>query len=178
MIYKFPGTGRTRADIYIDACQRTLALCDTHGNPPDTTTCQRLVFYGVRTVNYSRREYRRLRGNMAMPLFHIVGIVHGYMERLTPRQLTQVFPISKHYDGERYQGKDYFTAMKVLQAHGMDVLIGDAVLDILWEYVNPEICVFMSSTMACMDRIMKDAGEKGILETFIDSLASENRKEQ
>ena len=87
------------------------------------------------------------------------------ISRQTPRQFVRLFPISKEYDGQRYQSKDYFTTMQSIARHGWDTPIGDAV-DFLWDYVNPHTSAFVVSFLCALDRERRQQNRPGLLESF------------
>lgn len=58
---------------------------------------------------------------------------------LTPRQFMQIFPVTKRYDGEKKQKKDYFFTKETMQSYGMDVPIGEKVVAFLYCYCNKEV---------------------------------------
>ena len=87
------------------------------------------------------------------------------ISRQTPRQFVRLFPISKEYDGQRYQSKDYFTTMQSIAQHGWDTPIGDAV-DFLWDYVNPHTSAFVVSFLCALDRECRQHNRPGLLESF------------
>lgn len=64
------------------------------------------------------------------------------IERLTPRQMINLFPLKKEFDGERYGCKDYFYARKSVEEYGLDRRIENAV-DFLWDYQNDDLARFM-----------------------------------
>ena len=82
------------------------------------------------------------------------------IELQTPRQFMRLFPVSKEYDGERFQSNDYFTTMDMISSHGIDNPIGDA-FPFLWDYVNPHIRIFLTSYMVQLDQHRRQNGQKG-----------------
>lgn len=47
--------------------------------------------------------------------------------KLTPRQMMDLFPIKKEYDGERFGCKDYFYTRKSVEKYALDRKIENAV---------------------------------------------------
>lgn len=64
------------------------------------------------------------------------------IKQRTPRQMMELFPIKKEYDGERFGWKDFFYTMKTIEKYGLDRKIEDAV-DFLWDYQNDDLARFM-----------------------------------
>lgn len=88
--------------------------------------------------------------------------------RLTPRRFTRLFPIDKTYDGQRWQCKDYFFTMEMIEKHGLDTPIGDA-LPFLWDYCNPHTRRFLTRCLQTLDVHMRQRGQPGALESFFES---------
>ena len=62
--------------------------------------------------------------------------------KLTPRQLMQVFPVVKEYDGDHWGTKDYFYTLEAMRKHGLDKRIGRTnkeIHHVLWDYMNHSI---------------------------------------
>ena len=72
---------------------------------------------------------------------------------LTPKQLQQMFPISKEYDGDKYDMKDYYYTLHALEKAGMDKPIGTEMeaAHLLWDYQNTEISFFLMAYMGCIE---------------------------
>lgn len=112
------------------------------------------IFLGVKTygVEYMRRTKRP----------GIQGITSRYAElsaimqsigAVTPKQLQQMFPISKEYDGDKYAMKDYYFTLRTLEKTGMDKPIGNEIeaAHLLWDYQNAEISCFLMAYMGCIE---------------------------
>lgn len=91
--------------------------------------------------------------------------VFNALHRQTPRQLMRLFPVSKQYDGARWQSKDYFTTMRMIHSHGIDNPISDAV-SFLWDYVNPHTSAFLAGFFCAVDRARRAGGSPGLMESF------------
>lgn len=64
------------------------------------------------------------------------------IESMTPRQIMDLFPIKKDFDGERSGWKDYFYTRKAVEKYGLDRKIENTV-DFLWDYQNDDLFRFM-----------------------------------
>lgn len=62
--------------------------------------------------------------------------------KLTPRQMMNLFPPKKDFDGDRFGCKDYFYTKKAVEEYGLDRKIENAV-DFLWGFQNDDIGRFM-----------------------------------
>lgn len=53
--------------------------------------------------------------------YNLLQFILTLLEGLTPRQVLGLFPIEKSYDGEKYQTKDYYSSMDVVNDLGIDI---------------------------------------------------------
>lgn len=61
--------------------------------------------------------------------------------KLTPRQMMNLFPPKKDFDGDRFGCKDYFYTMRAVDEYGLDRKIENA-FDFIWDYQNDDIARF------------------------------------
>lgn len=141
--------------IYSAAFQRFLQknkINDVEKLPEDKR--KQYIFLGIKAygVEYARREKRP----------GIQGITNRYSElskimqsigTITPKQLQQIFPISKEYNGEKWCCKDYYFTLHALKKAGMDKPIGSEMeaAHLLWDYQNTDIRFFLMSYMGCIE---------------------------
>ena len=95
------------------------------------------------------------------------AVVLRFIERMTPRQFMQMFPIDKTYDGERWECKDYFTTKEMCFQRGFDSPIGDA-FTFLWDYCNPYTRFFLSGFLKAIEREQRLDGKPSMLESFFE----------
>ena len=88
--------------------------------------------------------------------------------RLTPRELTRIFPITKTYDGQRYEWKDYYFTMEVIQGMGLDAPIGNRVDDLFFDYQNRHVTMFSAFKMGGCSDLGRYQGQPGIMEEFME----------
>lgn len=152
------------AQIYTNAMMRAL---ERLVKEPDNRQAKlQLVFYGVKLVNATDKRNQSPEG--AANVFALISSINGYAEEITPRELMQVFPVSKVYDGEKWETKDYFYTMDVLQKHGLDKPMGEDAMEILFDYTNIHITMFAVATMSAISAMRRYNGEKGLLEEFAE----------
>ena len=96
--------------------------------------------------------------------------IDSLIARITPKDLTQIFPITKEYDGKRWETKDYFFTMDALEKHGMDTLIGESVSEILFDYENWHIRHYEVSKMMILSDLRRYDGHPGLMEEFMGKL--------
>lgn len=95
------------------------------------------------------------------------AVVLRFIERMTPHQFMQMFPIDKTYDGERWESKDYFTTKEMCFRRGLDSPIGDA-LTFLWDYCNPYTRCFLSGFLKAIEWERRLDGKPSMLESFFE----------
>ena len=99
--------------------------------------------------------------------FGLMSFVKSLIATLTPRELAQLFPVRKVYDGKKWQVKDYFSTMEVLNQHGLDTPINEAVEEILWEYTNRDLSLFQVNMMSVIGKLYRaETGRDMLVEFF------------
>lgn len=103
--------------------------------------------------------------------FDLIDTLFSVMGCLTVKNFVTIFPITKEYDGEKWQSKDYFYTIDVLSKMDWDKPIGrDNMYDLLWDYQNDdlrEVCVEFTCAMSA---IYRSQTGKGITEEWCDDL--------
>lgn len=154
-----------RHDLYINAYLNSANTLSA--NPDDTTLIKRLVFYGVRIVN-SKPKSKYVTREETIRDFKFAEIIKELIGKLTSSEFENIFPITKDYDGDRNQNKDYFYTKDFLRTLPADKAISD-VIDVskfLWEYSNWEITFFIINTFEYMDRLLMLEGKPTMMETL------------
>jgi hypothetical protein len=142
-------------EIYYKAFQRALSA----GN------LVQAIYYGVKYV-ITLDEPKNM--DMARYKFSMIDIVNKGIAMLTPSELMQIFPVKKDFDGGKYGTKDYFFTMQELNKLGLDKRIGENVHDVLWDYQNNDIEMFLLAELMTASTIRKLEGHKGIVEEFAE----------
>lgn len=103
--------------------------------------------------------------------FDLIDALFSVMGCIKLRNFVTIFPITKEYDGEKWQSKDYFFTMDVLSKMDWDKPIGrDKLYDLLWDYQNDdlrEVCVEFTCAMSA---IYRSQTGKGIVEQWCDDM--------
>ena len=150
-----------KAELCLTALDRT--ACALRDKPEDKLLQMRTVFYGVRyvasTVSTARDKSR----------WNIIETLTELIAQLTPRELLQIFPVEKTYDGDRWEAKDYFFTMDVLRQHGLDKPLGESVLDVLWDYANIHVRLFNVAALKVIDVLRHMSGRKSLVEEWASS---------
>lgn len=127
-----------------------------------------LVLYGVKMINATDVENFDFDYELLKSTFNIISFINVIIGSFTPRELQTVFPITKDYDGEKYEYTDYFYAKNFINEFGLDKKIGDEAVRFHMNYVNTEIRLFAVSAMCVMSAIRRAEGGKGIMEEFLE----------
>jgi hypothetical protein len=90
------------------------------------------------------------------------------MSNLTPNEFINIFPITKDYDGNRWQSKDYFYTMDYIRQMNSNEPIGEKINEFLWEYHNWNISMFVVNMMSIASDLRRLDTGKGIMEEFCD----------
>ncbi len=137
-----PPKGPDMVDILLGAIIRKTEQPLTADYP------KQVVTLGVKYVVASRPERDRADPDSVRLRFEFLNYVQSCFLALTPRQIVQMFPIEKRYDGKRWGCKDYFTTAAYLKTLDMDDPIADQrkMMDFFWEYQNIELVEFWIAT--------------------------------
>lgn len=122
----------------------------------------KIILYGIRFL--SRLDKPRTAQD-AEQHYYLFSSVLRAIEFVSPLQFTQVFPIQKTYDGKRFESKDYFSTVQMIQEHGWNERICDA-FDFLWDYDNMETRIFLVNYMSIADVIRRGQGQLGMMEEW------------
>ena len=144
--------GKKKPSIdYYSMHKKSFAKCcenpDIHKmNPNDMG---KAIYHGVKMVNLMNINTV---GGVEESLTFI-RYIQALIRFITPNQLIRTFPIDKIYDGARWGSKDYFSTMEALNKHGLDTIIGNAVDDILWDYMNMDIVMMQVQLMSLAGKL-------------------------
>lgn len=151
--------------IYGDAYERKLS--ESVQNPNSRLIWKQLIFYGTRYLNLIK--FKPDSKEMAENHFNLFNTLFNFIGFLTPAELVTVFPITKTFDGERWQEKDYFTTTEELKKIGMDKPIGfENVSSLLWDYRNRELTELMVHYMDALSDAMQFNGQPSLAEQIAD----------
>lgn len=120
------------------------------------------IFLGVKTINTCPNEY-------SSEMFDIILTITLLMERITPREFMNIFPVKKDFDGYKYEIKDYYSTMEYVNEMNWNNPIGGSITELLWEYMNKDIHQFKSIEFSCLNKLRKQQGNLDIMEEFMAS---------
>ncbi|MEZ2325760.1 hypothetical protein R1C46_18295 [Bacillus tropicus] len=127
---------------------------------------KKIIFTGVRFIRYTESD--SLDYDCLSNKFLIIGYLQELIKKLTPREFMNIFPVTKDYDGNKHEMKDYFFTMNSAKEIGMDTPIGGNILEFLYDYTNWDITCFTLSSINIMSRLRQIEGKKSLAEEFFD----------
>ena len=131
--------------------------------PAGTADYMRLAYLFVMAINSIDRDAKDRAGALHLAY----EATRSILARLTPEQFTQAFPPAKRYDGHKYQCKDYFTTMQAVSKLPLGQPIGEAIDDLLWDYMNDDTEGFLIRRLGALsNRYRAQAGRDMVLEFF------------
>ncbi|OXS25355.1 MAG: hypothetical protein BI182_15485 [Acetobacterium sp. MES1] len=152
--------------IYLDGMVRGIKAKQLA--PDDKTVTKRIIFYTVKylsIINIEGMSRESLEGILVFDQMLLNTICE-----LTPAELLTIFPVTKSYDGERYECKDYFSTMEALQAHGLHEPIRspETASDLLWDYMNTTVMMYRVHCMSVVSELHSMETGKGLMEQFFE----------
>lgn len=141
---------------------------------------KRIALSGIKYINSIceiRRENERA-GTVcekslkeSQETFDLIDAIFMIMGYLTPKNFVNTFPITKEYDGEKWQSKDYFYTMDALAKMDWNKPIGrDKISDLLWDYQNDDLREVYVEYMCVVSALYRAQTDKGIAEQFCDDM--------
>lgn len=127
---------------------------------------KQFVFYGIKRFGFRREKSDRSKNLQAK--FLMMDTITSAIERFTPREFMQIFPIKKDFEGHKYECKDYFSTMEHIEKIGIDNLIPNG-FEFLLEYWNDDTHRFLMNMLNVMDDIRYQQGKVSMLEEFLSN---------
>ena len=115
--------------------------------------------------------------NTPMERFQYLDTIVNMIGLLRPMELLQLFPVTKIYDGDKYQVKDYYYTMEALNKLDQDKPIGKEAFALLWDYTNWDISEFMVLMMGTMNMAGMYQGKQDMTDFIFDTLFDETEGE-
>lgn len=101
--------------------------------------------------------------------YGLLAILYG--KRLTPNEITNVFPNKKVYDGKKYECKDWYFTKEQECKYQMNEPIDEDIFEYFFDTYNDNIMVFVSKYMSIIDQEIVNNGGMGMLE-FLETLSN------
>ena len=166
---------KDKTSIYTEVFERFLEKNSTELSKPykdmDKDILKQCIYLHVKYVNASSRTYRNdseLSEEAVISRFNLIRIGKDMLSLLTPKELVNMFPIEKVYNGEKFQMKDYFSTIEALKEYNENEMIGSKILNLLFDYSNIDITLFNVNLMSSTSDMCKINGEKTPMEKFAE----------
>ncbi len=133
---------------------------------------KQLIYYYVKEIPLRYNESGPIMDRKTLDdLYTTIKYTDHLIGQITPRELTQIYPIAKSYDGNKYGTVDYFSTMEQLEEFGMDELITkDKVMDVLFNYDNPHIREYGCTKLCVISDLRRCEGHPGMAEEYFGPL--------
>lgn len=102
-------------------------------------------------------------------MFGILESAKYFLSTLTPRELMTDFPITKTYDGARYECADYFSTIEKFKNFDLDKPLEQQttdVVEILWGYQNTQIAILLAALFCTVSKIQQANGGDDLFTGF------------
>lgn len=140
----------------------------------------RIALSGIKYINSVReirRENKRVGTDYRQSLeeslatFNLIDAIFTIMGYIKLKNLVITFPVTKDFDGHKWESKDYFYTMEVLSKLDWDKPIGrDKFFDFLWDYENDDLRNVCVDYMCAMSAISRSQTGRGIAEQWFDDM--------
>ena len=155
---------KAKHDLYSSAFDKTIGKY-VDGLADDIKPyVKKMIVYGVKAVN-SKNEKPTTRTEAEYD-FQYVNTIKLFMASLKPSEFINLFPITKDFDGHKYECKDYFYTIECIEKLNQNEQIGEKIDDFLWDYTNIEVSMFLVNSMGCVDSLRRFDGQCGMMEEF------------
>lgn len=155
--------------IYYEALLRTIQkTSEIDSDLSESDSIRRIVWHGIKAFSFYIGRERSKDYESLSDALNMIDVINGLIKRLTVSDFTNMFPIDKVFDGEKYCSKDYYTTKKYLESFSVCESLDDRVQDLLWEYQNTEIRKYLVAALSIASGLRRLQGEKGIMEEFIE----------
>lgn len=129
------------------------------------------AFVDLNRMNERASEDYHLPFEAKESAFQLIDALFGIIGKIKLKNLINIFPVEKEYDGDKWECKDYFYTMDVLREKGLDNAVGrDNVFDLMWDYVNEDLRKITIFFMECTDAMYRHQTGK----SFTDEFCEEN----
>ena len=131
---------------------------------------KQLTFYGIRFFNFLDSEKKSASLEEAQARFELLEIVSSFTGMLMPNEFTNIFPVTKKYDGYKWEMKDYYSTMEHINTLDRDkpIMEQEEPLQFLYEYDNEDVFKFSVASMMVISNLCKFQGQKTPLEILCE----------
>lgn len=159
--------------------------------PFNKTVYMRFVFYYVKQIKSLQMAVEEPdffsddfeTGTLVMKTMHsMIKTLQIAVQRLTLRDILSFFPIGKDYNGERWQCKDYYTAMELVNNIGIDTLLSERpdvnIISLFSDLNNPHLMNFVVTYLCIVDTARRKMGKVSLIEEFTGAKPMVLRKDE
>lgn len=129
------------------------------------------------SIREVKRENDRLETGYEISLeehkikFQLIDAIFTVCGHLKLKNFVTTFPITKDFNGHKWECKDYFYTMEVLSKMDWNKPIGrDKFFDFLWDYENNDLRNVCVEYMCAMSKLCQSQTGKGIAEQWCDDM--------
>lgn len=173
MILEFAKLPRTKKEILLHA-----ALKEIRKNyKPENMSSLEVIRVITPFLMYLQKYGLDVTFNTLKNSYEFLKIIVALLGRLTPREIMTYFPITKTYQGEKWEEKDYYYTLEYLSTIPMDEPVGTSFEDVfnfIWEYQNSKIKALGIALMKSLDKFQTLSGR----ETFEQYLSRSSNEPQ
>ncbi len=103
--------------------------------------------------------------------FQLIDAIFTVCGHINLKNFVTTFPITKDFNGHKWECKDYFYTMEVLSKMDWNMPIGrDKVFDFLWDYENNDLRNVCVEYMCAMSKLCQSQTGKGITEQWFEDM--------
>lgn len=135
---------------------------------------KKAIYFGIKyilLVNINELDYRSL-----FIVSSEISNINQMISNLTYNEFINMFPITKDFDGKKFESKDYYSTIEYLDDFNLDEKIDD-VQSFFWNYYNTQLMNYAIKEMLIYDRILKYQSRPTLLEGFLDEIDPEGKIE-
>lgn len=159
-----PDYGKIYQRIFMEKVNNAI---DAHSD----VRSKQIVYYGIKYINSIDED-----SSVDIDInFNIICLVKSVIASFTPRELMEIFPANKEYNGPKYGTKDYFSTMQAINNIGIDNKISGNVDDFLIDYNCCHTREFCVKEWCLLSKMRKMEGKKSLAEEFIDFAESQGK---
>ncbi len=157
-----------KSDLYLKAIEITSDQFDIK-NATNQDILKKLIFYGVKYTSERMLEksssYEEVSNRLDM-----IMLIDKLIKGITFNEFINMFPITKQYDGKKYECKDYFSTIQYLNTVDLCSKIEDNVDNLLINYYNSDIARYQISKIMLIDELRWHEGKCSLLEEWVDTV--------
>lgn len=146
--------------LHLRAAQRAV---ENYRQTDNRSDILKAVNHGVRAATGCER-----RKHDPLHLLNLCEGVMSFISLITPRELMQLFPIEKIYDGERWGTKDYFSTIEALVQYNLNELIREEAYTFIGDYMNYMLFRFHTNHICAANDLQRHKTGKGFMEMFCE----------